>query len=313
MSATNSLEDLKREEQEFKNDCNRVFYGVVSDNGNTRYNSKREAQLAFEKMLNSWLDKRRKNLVKTINPDTHTYTNSLHNNIDRMVDTNCVQCGEPTVVSSDAYVYDAECNECNIKRRKREHEEYAEKMRLEAEQYPIIKYCNDIRGIAQYWQIPFEILERDEREHGTERYIHDLEEAGKRIDERLTFDNRNTTNKAEFTNYFRKEHIEDVNTGKITNAQFNEQLEEEWNYIRHRKRADIEARKERDRDFNFESRNSPFYRYQYDILDKIGCKCHKENMRLTGKICKTCKLMLKVREYTLTLFKDAAQGRSSIL
>ena len=64
-----SIEDRQKEDRELKNDCNRVRYVIFSSNGNTRYNSKREAELALEKMLDSWRDKSSKNLVKTINPD----------------------------------------------------------------------------------------------------------------------------------------------------------------------------------------------------------------------------------------------------
>ena len=72
-----SIEDRQKEDRELKNDCNRVRYGIFSSNGNTRYNSKREAELALEKMLDSWRDKSSKNLVKTINPDANIHTNKL--------------------------------------------------------------------------------------------------------------------------------------------------------------------------------------------------------------------------------------------
>lgn len=95
------MEDWEKEEQEFKNDCNRIRYGIFSNNGNTRYNSKREAELALEKMLDSWRDKRSKNLVKTINPDASIHKDSIRREINLMVDTNCKQCDQPTVAKNE--------------------------------------------------------------------------------------------------------------------------------------------------------------------------------------------------------------------
>ena len=44
----------------------------------------------------------------------------------------------------------------------------------------------------------------------------------------------------------------------------------------------------------------------------MGCECIAEGMR-QGVFCKTCRLIVKVNEYTLHLFKDAAEGRSTIV
>jgi hypothetical protein len=37
--------------------------------------------------------------------------------------------------------------------------------------------CSDIRGWAQDWEITFEMKERDEIEHGAERYVKDLDDS----------------------------------------------------------------------------------------------------------------------------------------
>lgn len=47
-------------------------------------------------------------------------------------------------------------------------------------------------------------------------------------------------------------------------------------------------------------------------LAKVGCRCEAEQMR-SGEFCDTCKLVAKINEFTLDLFKRAAQGRTSFI
>jgi hypothetical protein len=49
-----------------------------------------------------------------------------------------------------------------------------------------------------------------------------------------------------------------------------------------------------------------------DIIGKIGCECKVEDMR-QAVYCKTCRLIAKIHQYTLDLFKDAAEGGSIII
>jgi hypothetical protein len=44
-------------------------------------------------------------------------------------------------------------------------------------------------------------------------------------------------------------------------------------------------------------------------IDAIGCQCEAEDLR-RGINCKICKLMLKVDNYMMNLFRDAAEGRA---
>jgi predicted RNA-binding Zn ribbon-like protein len=65
---------------------------------------------------------------------------------------------------------------------------------------------------------------------------------------------------------------------------------------------------------NINSINSPQEMY-IDMLEMFrwgdsACECEAEKMR-AGIYCKTCKLFIHLREYTIQLFKDAAEGRSS--
>ena len=266
MTTTEPIEDWEKEEQEFKNDCNRIRYGIFSNNGYTRYNSKREAELALEKMLDSWRDKRSKNLVKTINPDASIHTDSIRREINLMVDTNCKQCGQPTVAQSEYYAkYQAECNECNKKRRKREHEEYCNKKREEIERNPLIKYCYEIRHLALPYEIPIK-TKIEEYDFLHEKY--DPKECG------------------------------------MSKAQWEEER-------KHKKWLIKERKKEYEVDRNLQC-NSPTGQIltKLQVVRSNGCECKAEYMRL-GQFCPVCRLMIKVYEYALNLFKDAAEGRTS--
>jgi hypothetical protein len=47
-------------------------------------------------------------------------------------------------------------------------------------------------------------------------------------------------------------------------------------------------------------------------IRKLRCECEAEKMR-QGIFCPTCRLLVKVNDYLLDLFKDAAEGRSSVI
>jgi hypothetical protein len=66
-----------------------------------------------------------------------------------------------------------------------------------------------------------------------------------------------------------------------------------------------EAKQER-LDFRLEE-NSPFHIF-LDRVEKISCRCKAEAMR-QGIYCDTCRLIVKINEYMLKIFKDSAQGR----
>lgn len=66
---------------------------------------------------------------------------------------------------------------------------------------------------------------------------------------------------------------------------------------------------EETRNQTFRNMRTPWSMLNHNI-DSIGCQCKAENLK-QGIYCKTCKLMLKVHEYMMDLFKDAAEGRST--
>jgi hypothetical protein len=48
-----------------------------------------------------------------------------------------------------------------------------------------------------------------------------------------------------------------------------------------------------------------------DQVDKIGCECEAEGIR-QGQYCDTCRLITKVNNHMMKLFKDFAEGRSTL-
>ena len=77
---------------------------------------------------------------------------------------------------------------------------------------------------------------------------------------------------------------------------------------RKRKRLRKEERFQEEADRILE-RQSPIYMFRQRV-DEIGCRCEAEEMR-RGIFCETCKLIRRVNEYMLDLFKNASQGRTA--
>lgn len=74
----------------------------------------------------------------------------------------------------------------------------------------------------------------------------------------------------------------------------------------------IQTSKDNRSDRKLEMNNTPMDLFESEILSKIGCKCKAEELR-QGVCCDTCRLIIRVKDYTLSLFKDAAQGRSTVI
>lgn len=85
----------------------------------------------------------------------------------------------------------------------------------------------------------------------------------------------------------------------------------QWQQKKRRERQKLrEVKKERELNRRIE-RNSLLRMFINDI-EKVECECEAEKMR-TGIFCETCRLIPKIRQYALDLFKDAAEGRSSYI
>jgi hydroxylamine reductase (hybrid-cluster protein) len=94
----------------------------------------------------------------------------------------------------------------------------------------------------------------------------------------------------------------------ITNKEW--QREKQGNKLRAKEQG-VRTEVQRDRDDKFKEENSPNW-VMRDTLDNITCMCEVDELR-AGGCCKTCKVLRKVHEYMLDKFKDAAEGRSTII
>jgi hypothetical protein len=166
-----------------------------------------------------------------------------------------------------------------LQRKKREWLEYCKEKLKEEE--PIERYCYDIRGIAPDYDLSFEEHLKCEQEWENIRRAR-MQQFDKEIEE-------------EASGFYR------VKPEGMTNRQW---IEEK----RKRERSKREDRKERESDEKLERQN-PFHLFKRRV-DKIGCECKAEAMR-RGIFCNTCKLIIRVDEYMLELFKKASQGRTT--
>jgi hypothetical protein len=78
-----------------------------------------------------------------------------------------------------------------------------------------------------------------------------------------------------------------------------------------KKRLIIEQRKEGQSDWNLKRNLTPFQLFS-KRLDKINCRCEAVQMR-AGRFCDTCKLIVKIDEYTLDLFNAFLSGNNTVL
>jgi hypothetical protein len=80
---------------------------------------------------------------------------------------------------------------------------------------------------------------------------------------------------------------------------------------RKKRRLVGEERKLGKSDWNLKYHGTPNHLIEKRIR-KLRCECEAEKMR-QGIFCPTCRLLVKVNDYLLDLFKDAAEGRSSVI
>ncbi|MDQ6862951.1 MAG: hypothetical protein M3044_03930 [Thermoproteota archaeon] len=90
----------------------------------------------------------------------------------------------------------------------------------------------------------------------------------------------------------------------------------EWQREKRRKKLELEEQgvksmAQHDRDFKTELQLCPSWIISHE-LEKVLCECKADELR-AGICCDTCKLLRKVHDYMLSLFKDAAEGRSTIV
>jgi len=262
-----------------------------------KYKSKQGAIDALNKML---ADRRSKGKIAS-----GVELESLYKEIAEALDIKCKNkgCGKPILARSRLWMREAECNECHNKHEieRSRHEEQANRIRSkeEYEKHPIIKYVNHIRQKSA----PHEEAATDWKYSSMpddndiiRRVKWDIERGKKDFERHASYVTRKDFEEA--TKIY-------VQTGRLTKAE----VERKYHELRNRKKLrSLELVTEK-RDSDHKYHNTPYHKFQDDVR-RIGCQCDTEKFRLTGEICKTCKLVLKAHEYMLTLFRDASWGKT---
>ena len=84
--------------------------------------------------------------------------------------------------------------------------------------------------------------------------------------------------------------------------------DKEWKKQKTRLRKERrEENKQRELDDKLLSHFTPWTMLK-DQIGTIHCRCEAQGIR-QGHFCDTCKLLVKVNEFLIRLFKDSAQGR----
>lgn len=139
----------------------------------------------------------------------------------------------------------------------------------------IERYCNQILGVKPDYEMTFEENSRLEQENWNDRC--------KGMDEY----------------HQERDFIHEKPDGMTV---------KEW---KEKKRLIKLERKQKERDLELEITSTPNW-IIVETIQKVKCDCMAEGLR-NGVMCDTCKLLVKVNEYMMNLFKDAAEGRSTIV
>jgi hypothetical protein len=169
--------------------------------------------------------------------------------------------------------YDPLCPTCNDKKERQEWKEWQKQVKQEED--PIEGYCNTIRGITPDYEISYEDKKQREEENWN----------------------------------YRKEMFEKEK--ESWNKSMEEMTKAEQKEEKRKRRLAREERKQLESDRNLKYHGTPS-RLLSERIDKVGCECEAEQMR-HGIFCDTCKLLVKVNDYILDLFKRESEGRGSII
>jgi hypothetical protein len=82
-----------------------------------------------------------------------------------------------------------------------------------------------------------------------------------------------------------------------------------WEKRRKRIKRELrEQSKQKELDDKLVSTMSPLAMVE-DKISSISCRCEAEQIR-AGHYCDTCKLMVRVNDFLMRLFKDTSEGRN---
>ncbi len=190
---------------------------------------------------------------------------------------------------SEIIRHDWLCSVCQVEKDKHEYYELQSKKRHDLESrnklYPVLEYCYNIRCI-------------------------DHEDLSRTFEEDKALPDLNK----EFRDEIKQEYIQDciILAGKIHKPKPEVISKAKWERQQRRARKAIrEKHKQEAADQKLEAEGTPQYHLREQI-DEIGCECKAEEIR-AGKFCDTCKLLLKVEQYMIDLFKRESEGRGTIL
>jgi hypothetical protein len=198
------------------------------------------------------------------------------------LESNCLLCNKRFIESERYHAF--LCPECDDKARRQEYKETQEEKKKE--QLPIERYCGAILDLRPTYDFSYEEalkLWKEGQKENEDRTNATIQQRIERVRDR-------------------------VKPEGITNKEW--QREKQGNKLRAKEQG-VRTDVQRDRDDKFKEENSPNW-VMRDTLDKITCMCEVDELR-AGECCKTCKVLRKVHEYMLNMFKDAAEGRSTII
>jgi hypothetical protein len=207
--------------------------------------------------------------------------------------TPCIKgCGKFLTVYSNFERDYVVCEACKLNEEKISYKQFQQEDKHRSEVNPLIRYCHDINNIAEPWEVPFELEQKriEEKNNRVRDSIKKSKPAAGPLDK---FSEYQFTSRS-----YKKEIPYDPSSGMS---------EAEWWKRVERKRLELKERHKQykaDNELRFNSATWQILRN----LDVVDCRCKAELMR-QGQFCPVCRLMIKVHEYALRLFKDAAQGR----
>lgn len=177
------------------------------------------------------------------------------------------------------------CKECKEKAEREDWKDYQDKEKKEED--VIVQYSNKILGIKPDYNRSY-----DENEEYNERV-------------RKLIDSKKIKSESEIR---QENHDAAFDRMLIRHMPKPGMTDKEW---RNAKRLAKEEERQIYSDSHLRIRGNASWLLN-ERIDKIPCDCAAEEMR-QGKFCKTCKLLARVNDYMLSLFKDASEGRSTIV
>jgi hypothetical protein len=172
-------------------------------------------------------------------------------------------------------------NNIELEQDKKDWKELQDSIKVKEDE--IERYCHKIRGTIRPSELPFEEYRKQSSEDWKLR---------EEILEKIEREEEEEAN-------FQREKPEGM---------ARKQWQKEKSRRRLLKREEVKAKL---LDEKFLLRNTP-HQIFIDRLHKVQCECTAIGIR-QGIYCQTCKLIIKVNEYTMQLFKDAAEGKITIV